>query len=151
MERIGCRLKYPTVLLRSLRKCSTSLSLDQSTFERLKIDNILKPFRGRRSGYELKSTQQERILNIQVITQTRRICIPNPVPYINELNGQTLQRLYLMPLNRAKAPLAPRLPTITLLNPQSLFSILSPHYRSDIAVITETWLRPDISSELGYR
>ena len=30
-------------------------------------------------------------------------------------------------------------------------SILSPHYRSDIAVIARTWLRPDVSSELNYQ
>ena len=115
---------------------------------------MLKPFRGCRSEYKVKSTQQARILNIQVITQTRRICIPNPVSYINKLNDQTLQRRYLVPLNRSQAPLAPRLPTITLLNSRSLLqkidelSILLPQYRSDIAVIAETWSRPDVSTKL---
>ena len=138
MEYIVCRLKYPTVLLRSLRKCSMNLSLDQPTFERLEIFNILKLFRGCRSGYKVKSTQQARISDIQVITQTRRICILNAVPYINKLNGQTSQRCYLVPLNRAKAP-ASQLSTITLLNSRSLLpkidelSIFLAQYRSDIS------------------
>ena len=61
-----------------------------------------------------------------------------------------------MPLNRIELPSIPLPPTISLLNSRSLLpklkidelSILLPQNRSDIAAVTETWLRPDISSEL---
>jgi hypothetical protein len=60
-----------------IRNVSKNNLVDKYSYTRLKDYGILKAFRGCRAGKAVNTFQQNGTLNIPVITQSRRIYIPN--------------------------------------------------------------------------